>query len=126
MDDFSIDFFKKQCKNKNTERATSTWVKKYVSWPADERDMEKMDPVALNKTPVQSNNPTSSTSNSVNENVIHDSMQIHPIINFNNCTFNFGVGSSSVMATNELALVPMKAHKNSKLLSNDRDAYLLE
>ena len=61
--------------------------------------MEKMDPVALNKTPVQSNNPTSSTSNSVNENVIHNSMQNHPIINFNNCTVNFGVGSSSVMAT---------------------------
>ena len=50
-------------------------------------------------TPVQSNNPTSSTSNSVNENVIHNSLQNHPIINFNNCTVNFGVGSSSVMAT---------------------------
>ena len=56
---------------------------------------KKMDPVALNKTPMQSNNPTSSTSNSVNENVIHNSMQNHPIINFNNCTVNFGVGSSS-------------------------------
>ena len=53
MDDLSIDFFKKQWKNKNTERATSTWVKKYVSWAADnslERDMERMDPVGLNKT----------------------------------------------------------------------------
>ena len=49
----AIDFFKEQCINKNTQRATCNWIRKYQTWAASnsvEEDMEKMDPVLLNKT----------------------------------------------------------------------------
>ena len=56
MEDFetasAIDFYKQQCKNKNTDRATSTWMRNLQSWAVTksmEPNIERVDPETLNK-----------------------------------------------------------------------------
>ena len=50
-EDKDIDFFKEKCKNKNTTKATNTWMRHYKKWAkanGEAAELEKLDPVSAN------------------------------------------------------------------------------
>ena len=49
--DLDIDFFKENCKNKNTVKATTTWIAKYKRWAVamgEPEDLELLGPIEAN------------------------------------------------------------------------------
>ena len=49
--DFDIDFYKENCKNKNTVKATTTWITKYKRWAValgEPEDLELLEPIQAN------------------------------------------------------------------------------